>query len=137
MAGLYDHYKGVEPGSITSATSSLRQKVESARSKLGSFKTSLSDSVWKANAKQTLFKAFDTLDTDVYEEILDKLSKVDEIAAEITKYNSAKGRAEGYLDSLNKSNKNTPQSSINTWRQNLSTEEGTMRECVSNINNLL
>ena len=114
MADLYNHYKGVEPDSITSATSSLRQKVESSRSKLNTFKTSLTDSVWKASAKETLFKAFETLDGEVYKDILDKLSKADEIAGYISKYNDAKSRAEGYLNNLNNSTKDTPQSSINS-----------------------
>jgi hypothetical protein len=137
MADLYNHYKGVDPDSITSAAESLKKKVESSRSKLNSFKTSLSDSVWKASAKETLFKAFETLDSEVYEDILNKLGKAEEVAGYITKYNNAKSKAEGYLDNLNNSTKDTPQSSIDTWRSNLTDQEDLMRQYVSSINNLL
>ena len=137
MADLYNHYSNVEPGSITSATSSLRSKVRTAQQKLSSFKTSLSDSVWKANAKETLFTAFNTLDTEVYKEILDKLSKADEVASYISKYKTAKSNAEIYQSNLRNSNKNTPQSSIDSWRNSMAKEEQTMRDCISSINSLI
>ena len=137
MADLYSHYTGVEPGSIKSATASLRSKVKTAQGKLSTFKSSLGEDVWKATAKETLFKAFTTLDTEVYKEILDKLDKADEIADYITKYNSAKKSAEGYKSNLSNATDKTPQSSINSWQQGLTAEENTMKDCVSSINGLL
>lgn len=137
MADLYSHYSNVDPGSITSATASLRSKVRTAQSKLSSFKSSLSDGVWKANAKETLFTAFNTLDTEVYKEILDKLSKADEVASNISKYKTAKSNAEIYLSNLRNSNQNTPQSSINSWRSSLQAEEQKMKDCVATINSLI
>ncbi len=137
MADLYNHYNGVEPGSITSATASLRQKVQTSKSKLSSFQSSLSDDIWKASAKQTLLTAFKTIDGEVCTDILDKLDKADQIAGYITQYNEAKEQANGYSESLRGSTKDTPQSSIDSWRQGLSSAEQTMRDCVSNINGLL
>ncbi|MBQ4030646.1 MAG: hypothetical protein II625_02715 [Bacilli bacterium] len=137
MADLYNHYNGVDPGSITSATQSLRSKVKTAQTKLSSFKSSLSDGVWKANAKETLFTAFETLDTEVYKEILDKLSKADEVASNISKYNTAKSNAEIYLSNIRGANKDTPQSTVDSWRSSQQAEEQKMRDAIATINGLL
>ncbi len=137
MADLYNHYNGVEPGSITSATASLKSKVEQLKSKVSTLKTSLSDDVWKAGAKATLLEAFDKIEGEVCEDILSKLANADEIAGLVEKYNTAKEKAEGYSSDLASSTKETPQKSIDDWRDGLKAEEQIMRDCVSTINGLL
>ena len=137
MADLYNHYKGVEPGSITSATASLKSKVEQLKSKVSSLKTSLSDDVWKAGAKATLLEAFDKIEGEVCEDILSKLANADEIAGLVEKYNTAKEKAEDYSSSLNSPDDDTSEETINTWRQGKKDQEQIMRDCVSEINGLL
>ena len=137
MADLYNHYKGVEPGSITGATSSLRTKVTQIRTKLGTLKSSLSDDVWKAGAKATLLEAFEKIDGEVCEDIIKKLDNADKIAEYVQTYNEAKANAEEYSNKLSSSNSDTEQSSIDTWREGLKSEEDIMRDCVSNISGLL
>ena len=136
MADLYGHYKGVEPGNITSATASLRTKVEQIRTKLGSLKTSLSDDIWKATAKSTLITAFDQIDSEVCEDILTKLDNADEIAGLVEKYNTAKSEAESYSSKLNSSTNQTPQTDKDSWSAGLQSQEKIMSECISSISGL-
>ena len=133
----YNLYKNVKPDSMRSAASSLRQKLNTAKSKLETFKTSLSDDVWKAGAKETLFTAFTTLDSEVYQEILSKLDTADSIADQVDAYNTARDNANTYRDNLNSATDKTPQSSITSWQNGLAAEERKMEQCESTINGLL
>ena len=105
--------------------------------KLETFKTSLSDDVWKAGAKETLFTAFTTLDSEVYQEILSKLETAYSIADKVDEYNTARDKANAYRDNLNSATDKTPQSSISSWQSGLAAEERKMEQCESAINGLL
>lgn len=134
MAVSYDHYKGVEPGSITTATGSLRAKVQTSKSKLGTLKGSLSDDIWKASAKATLLTAFDKIDGEVCQDILDKLDTADEIAGYITDYNTAKAAALGYKSDISNAKEGEDTSG---YEAKLAAEEKKMQSAVDSINGLL
>ena len=133
----YNLYKGISTGSITSATSSLRSKINTAKTNLSTFQSSLTDGVWKAGAKQTLFTAFDTINNQVCKQILDKLDTADTIAGEIDKYNAARDSANTYAGYINSATEETSASDIASWRSSLDAAEKTMEECERTINGLL
>ena len=132
----YDLYKNIDPGSITSATSSIRQKLTTNQTKLQSFDSSLTDSMWKATCKATLKEAFGKIDGEVYPDLLASLDKLDSAAELIEEYNAAKADALTYKGYLANVTEDTPQSDINTWKLNLETKETIMEKCESSINAL-
>lgn len=89
----YGLYKDVEEGTLASDASTLTDSLTKGRSELNSFKGTLTDDIWKANAKSTLLTAFDTLDSDVYENLISDLATITSIATEIAKYKKAEGEA--------------------------------------------
>ena len=133
----YNLYKNIDPGSLKSAASSLSQKLKTSQSKLSTFDSSLSDGIWKANAKATLKEAFGKIDSEVYKSLLDDLGKAETIAGLIEKYNAARSKAETYNSYLSSATKETPQSSIDEWQRNKLAEEQIMDDCESQINGLL
>ena len=98
----YNLFNNIDPGSITSATSSIHQKMTTNQSKLSSFSSSLSDGIWKAPSKATLKEAFSKINDEVYKDILDSLDTLDKAAAIISKYNDAKAAAEKAKENLRK-----------------------------------
>ena len=132
----YDLYKNINPGSVTSATSSLRQKVTTSQSKLDSFSGSLSDGMWKADSKATLKDAFSRIDSEVYADILAYLDKLDTAADLVSQYNDAKTAAETYKSYINSATDETPASDINSWKNSLATKEKIMEDCEAAINGL-
>ena len=132
----YELYKNIDPGSITSATSSIRQKITTNQTKLQSFDASLTDSMWKAACKATLKEAFGKIDGEVYPEILAGLDALDTAAGLVEKYNAAKADALTYKGYLANATEDTPQSDINTWKLNLESKEQIMEDCESKINGL-
>ena len=133
----YNLYKNINPGNITSATSSLRSKLTPAQTKLSSFQSSLNDNIWKAKSKSTLLTAFKTIDGEVYKEVLDNLSKLDEAAGYIKEYNDAKKIALQYKEKLAGATEKTPQSDISSWQSEVSKQEGIMDSAESKVNGLL
>lgn len=133
----YGLYKNIEPSSIVSATSSLRKKVNTTVSNVTSLKGSLTDSVWKAGAKQTLFTAFDKINDEVAKQLLDKLSNADTIADAIAKYKAAEHNALEYAKALEFATEKTPASEISSWREGLRESEDTMNESERTVNGLI
>ncbi len=133
----YDLYKNIDPSSLRSAASSLKDKFTSSQSKLTTFDSSLKDSIWKAGAKATLQEAFKKMNEDVYKDLLKNLSNASEIAGYIDIYNVARENAKTYKGYLSSVNEDTSQESINTWTNGLAREEAKMDECEAKINSLL
>ena len=132
----YDLYKNIDPGSITSATSSLRQKITTNQTKLQSFDASLTDSMWKATCKATLKEAFGKIDGEVYPEILSALDNLDNAAGLVQQYNDAKEAALTYKGYIQNATEDTPESDLNSWRLNLEAKEKIMEDCEQKINAL-
>ena len=132
----YDLYKNIDPGSITSATSSLRQKLTTNQTKLQSFDSTLTDSMWKATSKATLKEALGKIDGEVYPNILSALDNLDTAAGLITQYNDAKEAAIKYKGYLSNATEDTLESDINSWKLNLEAKEKIMDDCETKINGL-
>ena len=132
----YDLYKNIDPGSITSATSSLRQKLQTNQTKLQSFDSSLTDSMWKAACKATLKEAFGKIDGEVYSDLMAGLNNLDTAAGLIQQYNDAKNDALTYKGYINNATDETSESEINSWRLKLEAKEKIMEECESKVNAL-
>ncbi len=132
----YDLYKNIDPGSITSATSSFRQKLTTNQTKLQSFDSTLTDSMWKAACKATLKEALGKIDGEVYPNILDALSTLDTAAGLISEYNDAKQAALTYKGYLSNATEDTPESDISSWKLSLEAKEKIMDDCESKINAL-
>ena len=132
----YDLYKNIDPGSITSATSSLRQKLTTNQTKLQSFDSSLTDGMWKATSKATLKEALGKIDGEVYPNILSVLDSLDTAAGLITQYNDAKDAAIKYKGYISNATEETLESDINSWKLSLEAKEKIMDECESKISQL-
>jgi len=133
----YNLYKNINPGSLRSAASSLKQKLTTSQSKLKTFNSSLNDSIWKATAKGTLKEACNKIDSEVYSDLINNLGKLDEVASNVEKYNNARDKALTYKSYLDSATKDTPESSIDSWRSSLNSEERTMESCEQAINSLM
>ena len=109
----YGLYTGINEGSLQSAASSLRGKIASNKSELDSFKGTLTDDIWKANAKQTLITGYDKLSGEVYAEIENKLGSIEAVCTAIKNYKTAEASAKvaksniesGALDPLGQNQK--------------------------------
>lgn len=101
MAVEYGKYADINEGTLSSDASSLLSKLSSSKSELNSFQGTLTDDIWKAGAKATLFEAFGKLNSEVYANLEADLGKIVSIAGEIGKYKTAEGNAktqQGYID---------------------------------------
>ena len=132
----YNLFKNIDPSSITSATSSIRQKITTSKTKLSSFSSSLSDGIWKAPSKATLKDAFTRIDSEVYTDIINSLDALDQAAGIIAKYNDAKTAAETYRGYIDGDDKEKPSPNLSQWKSNLSIKEGIMEECERQINGI-
>lgn len=129
----YNLFKNIDTGAITSATSSLRQKVTSSQTKLNALDGSLSDGIWKAPSKATLKDAFGRINSEVYTEILASLDALDSAAGIIAKYNDAKSAAETLKGYINNATDETSAASLSSWKSELSIKEGIMEDCEKQI----
>ena len=127
----YNLYNNIDPGSLSSAASSLSQKLKTSQSKLTTFNSSLSDGIWKAPAKATL------KDSEVYTNLLADLGKAETISGLISKYKTARDNALKYDGYLKSATKDTPASDISSWESSKAAEERIMEDCESQINGLL
>ncbi len=132
----YNLFKNIDPGSITGATASIRQKITTNQSKLSSFSSSLSDGIWKAPSKATLQTAFSKINDEVYKDIISSLDTLDTAAGIISRYNDAKAAAETYQGYINNDDKEKPSPNLGQWKSELSIKEGIMEECERQINAL-
>ncbi len=133
----YNLYKNIDPGSLSSAASSAKQKLSTHKTKLTTYNSSLNDSIWKAPAKATIKEAFGKIDSEVYTDLDTNLGKLTQIASQIEKYNTARDKALAYKGYLDSATKDTPSSSIDSWKRGLSEQEGIMDSCEQAINNLI
>ena len=133
----YNLYDNIDPGSLSSAASSLSQKLKTSQSKLTTFNSSLSDGIWKAPAKATLKEAFGKIDSEVYTNLLADLAKAETISGLISKYKTARDNALKYDGYLKSATKDTPASDISSWESSKAAEERIMEDCESQINGLL
>ncbi len=133
----YNLYKNIDPSSLSSAASSAKQKLSTHKTKLTTYNSSLNDSIWKAPAKATIKEAFGKIDSEVYTDLDTNLGKLTQIASQIEKYNTARDKALAYKGYLDSATKDTPSSSIDSWKRGLSEQEGIMDSCEQAINNLI
>ena len=129
----YGLYKNITPSSITSAVSSLKSQLSPTKQQLADIKTGLPDTVWKAGAKQTLFTAFDKIDSEVYKEINDNLDNLSAIATLIGEYKTAETNANTMKSNISNATEKTSQSTIDGWRRSLASYEQTMTEKEASI----
>ncbi len=132
----YGLYKQIEPSSITSSLDSLEKEINATKSDLSALKNGLTDTVWKASAKDNLFKAFTTIDTEVYKEITTAITNLRSIAKYVSNYKAAESSALTYKGYINSATEKTSASTIAGWRSSLSAYEKTMTECENSINQL-
>jgi len=132
----YGLYSKIEPSNITSALESLEKDVNSTKTDLNTLKTGLTDSVWKANSKNTLISAFDKINGEVCDDINKYISNLKTIASYITNYKSAEASANEYQEKISKATEKTPQSTISEWNRLKAECEKTMTECENKINSL-
>lgn len=137
----YNKFKNINTGSLRSAASELKSKISSSKSKLSSFQGSLSDSIWKANAKNTLFTAFDTINGEVVSEIEKSLESANTIAGYIDDYNDAKAKAEAAKSDLDyeksKPEEERSSSTISNLESKIRSAEADMETAVNNVNSAL
>lgn len=132
----YGLYKQIEPSSITSALDSLEKEINATKTDLSALKNGLTDTVWKASAKDNLFKAFTTIDTEVYKEITTAITNLRSIAKYVSDYKAAESSALTYKGYINSATEKTSASTIAGWRSSLSAYEKTMTDCENSINQL-
>lgn len=130
----YNLYKNISPGSITAATASLRQSLNPAKTKLGTFQTSLNDKIWKAKSKETLLTAFKTINSDVYTEVETALSNLDTAAGYISTYIAARNQALQIKSQISSAPADSDKSALYSA---LEVQEGIMDDSESNVNSLL
>ena len=133
----YSLYDNIDPGSLSDAASSLSKALTPTRTELSTFKGSLNDSIWKADAKATLTDALGKIDTEVYTPLLADLGKAVSIAGLITTYREARETARANIGYLESATEKTPQSSIDGWEKAKANAEKTMIDCESSIDGLL
>ena len=150
MAVEYGKYADIDEGALSSDAANLKAKLSSARSELNSFKGTLTDDIWKAGAKQTLFDAFVKLDGDVYANLDGDLGKISSIAAEISNYKAAEAEAkkqQGYIDTAKAGRtaalNNNPDADVSSYDNQIQratrakeTYEEKMQKAIDNINAL-
>lgn len=130
----YGLYADIKEGSITKHTESLRKKITAVRDNISTTTEELTDDVWKCTAKGTLLKAFTTIDTEVCEDISNKLDALDSIAGFIAAYKTAESDAKGIADQIKPSNTETQNGALEA---SLRIQEGLMDAAESSINSLL
>ncbi len=128
--GIYDN---ITESKITSATSSIREKINKIKTNISETQSALSDSVWKAGAKATLFTAFTTIDGEVCADILSYLDNLDTIAGHISNHKTAEQTAKGYS---NRISTNNSQETNNNLRSLISEQERIMTNIENEINSL-
>jgi hypothetical protein len=106
MAVEYGKYADINEGQLSSDASDLIAKLSPARSDLNHLRDSLTDDIWKAGAKATLLTAFNTLDSDVYANLLSDLEKINSIAGHIGKYKTAETNAKTQKGIIDQANQN-------------------------------
>lgn len=129
----YGLYKNIETSTIRSEVSKIQSSLKNTKQDLEKINNSLTDSEWKANAKQTLLKAFSTINGEVYSDIDSSLSNLLDIASLIDEYKRAEDQAKGYISKLDSATEETSQSLKSTWETKLSECESKMDECVNSI----
>ncbi len=146
----YGLYKDVDEGQLSSDASTLTESLTKGRSELSNFKGTLTDDIWKAGAKATLLTAFDTLDTDVYENLINDLATITSIAGEIANYKSAEGDAKAAQTAIDEAEagreaalKADPNADVSGYDKTISDEtaakttaEGKMDEAEAKVNAL-
>lgn len=133
----YNLYNGINTNEIKTKAKDLKDQVDRAKGNLSSFESSLSDSIWKASSKDTLKKAFKTLNEDVTKEITDALNTAITVAGYIDDYNEAKKNAEDYISKLKSADSEKDAASIPGWESALAEAEANMDTAESNVNTAL
>jgi len=129
--GKYTEYNEEE---MKSKATDLKNKISTAKGELSSFESTLSDDIWKASSKDTLKKAFQTLNDDVNTEINAALDKITTVANYIGDYKKAESRAKEIKQSITTAKSTNPDADTSALESELSVEEGKMETAVSNVN---
>ena len=127
----YNLYDDIDTGAISSAITSLNTKLQKVSTNVTTTQSAFTDSVWKATAKQTLFTAFNTINTEVIQDIKDYLSDLESIVGYIGDYRTARSNAKTASSNI------VPNGKDNTyWNGVLSSAETAMDTAEKNINAL-
>lgn len=131
----YGLYANVNTATLRSEASSLKSKLQTSKNELESFKGTLTDDIWKANAKTTLINAYTKIDTDIYNNLINKLAKIEEYAALVDAYKRYEAAARTNRSKL--SIPNLDKTSINNLNAAIYEQEQAMDNYENKINTLV
>lgn len=134
----YGLYKNIDPDTLSSAASSIKEDASSRVKAITNLNNSLSDGIWKCNAKNTLKEGLNKINGEVMSDINSSLTDLVTVAGYIKSYKSAEQKANGIKNTL-ASTPNTEEnaSTISSLKSNLTIAEGEMEKCESQVREML
>ena len=126
----YGLYKSINTSDLTSKASDMKSKMDSCKSELSSYESTLTDEIWKANAKNTLTTAFEKIENEVYTELEKEISKIEKVCIYIDQYKRAEENAKSYKNKIDsaKEGENT-----SNYKSLLAEEERKMTTAEQNV----
>ena len=134
----YGLYANVDTDSLKSAVSSIKNDVSSRYSSITNLNNSLSDSIWKSQAKTTLKDGLNRISEEVITEINSGLDSLVTIAGYIASYKTAEQNALSIKNALANINDNDDNAAIIANLQNdLNSAERDMDRFESQVRGML
>ncbi len=96
----YGLYSNIDPASLTSAASSIKEEINSKATSVSNLNNSLNDSIWKCNAKSSLKEGLTKISGEVNTQIASSIEKLITVAEYITSYKEAEKNALSIKNSL-------------------------------------
>lgn len=108
--GLYDD---VNEAQLLQDVQDLKSKLNVERQNLDTFKLSVNNDLWTANAKNTFISGLSKINDEAYEQVLSGLNRIEIVAQNISRYKYNRSRAMQIQSDLQKVS--TPEM-VDAWK---------------------
>jgi len=135
MSVSYDMYNGIDTSSVSSISSNAKSEINSLKSKIDTFSSSLSDDIWIASSKSKLTSALSKIDSEILSKLESTFNDIDSALSAINDYNSNREAALKNKEILNE-NKNKENVDLTSVENAIEEQEKAMQNAINKVNGI-